>query len=99
MGPYSHKIWYNTSRKKPYAHSSKANPCSTDCLGICGTLHGVPFLNRCSMEYVLTRHYKDFSDEMSNFGSVCLTIGEMKKNNLLAGYYNYHDIKYKDVAP
>lgn len=59
-------------------------------------LHGVNFLNRCSMRYVIERYNVSDPDELS---PTAVALGMLNKEKLLADFFPYHSSKFRKIQP
>ena len=55
-------------------------------------LHGPSFLNKCSMQHTIESHSGRLLDPVS------VALGEMKKRGQLAGFFKYHDHRFRKIA-
>ena len=55
-------------------------------------LHGPNFLNKCSMRRTIESHVGKLLDPVS------VALGEMNKRGQLAGFFRYHDHRFRKIA-
>ena len=59
-------------------------------------LHGVNFLNRCTMQYVIEKHN---ADDPAKISPAAVAIGMMNKEKMLAGFYRYNAKEFEKIGP
>jgi len=94
---YSRNIWFNADKSLPYAHGFGSwRGGNTRGFPNIAELHGVNFINRCAMQYVIEKYNVDDPEKLS---PTAVSLGMMNREKLLAGFYSYNSAKFKEVGP
>jgi hypothetical protein len=93
---YTRNFWFDAAIRRPYAHSFGSSPTG-DTRGYpnIAPLHGPNFLNRCAMQYVIGQ--ATYRGQQA-IDPVSVALGEMNKYGLLAGFFGYHDKRFRKIA-
>lgn len=94
---YTRDIWFDKQKSLPYGHSFGSwRGGNTHRFANIAELHGVNFLNRCTMQYVIQKYNVTDPEDLS---PTAVALGTMKRENLLAGFYPYHSNLFRGVKP
>ena len=94
MRDFDWKVFFS-SDGKPYGHSfGTARTGNLKGHRNIAPLHGPTMLNACEMRRVVVSNI----DARPPIDPVSVTLGDMKNRGLLAGFFGYHDRRFREIA-
>merc|ERR1712194_591642 len=94
---YTRDIWFDQKKQLPYAHSFGGYRVgNTRGFPNIAEMHGVNFLNRCSMRFAIEKYNVSDPEQLS---PTAAALGLMRKEHLLAQFYSYASSAFTKVGP